>query len=166
MSTMLVKESLTARGRWCSQDRPKWPAHGVRLRSGHDSMGWGASTRYVPPGRTNVHCRLSSAPMDKHFHVWTRAGKTFLMRDRKYRTRSHANKDAGALRPDHRDRMVRECEQCPESRRSRRRPPRWAKVAREVAEAVGADPAAVRTALADALDAERREREAEATLAA
>ena len=61
MSTMLLKESLTARGRWCSQDRPKWPAHGVRGGSGHDSMGWGASTRYAPPGRTNVHCRLSSA---------------------------------------------------------------------------------------------------------
>ena len=96
--------------------------------------------------------------MDKHFHVWTRAGKTFLMRDRKYRTRSHANKDAVALRPDQRDRMVRECEQCPESRRSRRRPPRWAKVAREVAETVGADPAAVRTALEAALAGEREER--------
>ena len=51
--------------------------------------------------------------------------------------------------------MVRACEQCPTTTPSKRRPPRWATVARQVAAAVGAEPAAVRAALAAALDAER-----------
>ena len=93
--------------------------------------------------------------MDKHFHVWERRGKTFLMRDRPYITRSHANKDAAALQPNPGDRMVRECVTCPESQRSRRRPLRWAKVADEVAAALGADAATVRVALDTALEHEK-----------
>ena len=96
--------------------------------------------------------------MDKHYHVWTRAGKTFLMRDRPYNTRSHANKDAAALQPDPDDRMVRECSVCPVSRRSRRRPVRWSRVAAEVALAVGADPGDVRRALEAAIETDRAER--------
>ena len=93
--------------------------------------------------------------MDKHFHVWERRGKTFLMRDRPYITRSHANKDAAALQPDPGDRMVRECAACPESQRSRRRPVRWSRVAAEVAKALGADPGDVRRALDAALEHEK-----------
>ena len=52
--------------------------------------------------------------------------------------------------------MVRACEQCPTTTPSKRRPPRWATVARQVAAAVGAEPAAVRAALAAALTAERQ----------
>ena len=40
-------------------------------------------------------------------------------------------------------------------RKRRQRPPRWATVTRQVAAAVGADPAAVRRALATALQGER-----------
>ena len=93
--------------------------------------------------------------MEKHYHVWLRAGKTFLMRDRPYTTRSHANKNAGALRSDPGDRMVRECTVCPESQRSRRRPPRWSRVAGEMAAALGADAATVRAALDTALKNEK-----------
>ena len=90
-----------------------------------------------------------------HYHIWLRAGRTFLMQTRPYQTRSHANKDAVAQRPDQRDRMVRECLDCPPSRRSKRRPVRWALVAAEVAAAAGADPATVREALREALERER-----------
>ena len=93
--------------------------------------------------------------MDKHYHVWLRRGKTFLMQDRLYNTRSHANKDAAALQPDPGDRMVRECLVCPPSKRSKRRPVRWALIAKEVATAVGADPAIIREALRAALERER-----------
>ena len=51
--------------------------------------------------------------------------------------------------------MVRECLDCPPSRRSKRRPVRWALVAAEVAAAAGADPATVREALREALERER-----------
>ena len=61
--------------------------------------------------------------------------------------------------PDKADRLVLQCEQCPEPRRSRRRAPRWARVAREVVEAVGADPRAVRSALEAALAGERERTE-------
>ena len=93
--------------------------------------------------------------MDKHFHIWERRGKTFLMRDRPYTTRSHANKDAAALQPEAGNRMVRECLECPPSKRSKRRPVRWALIAKEVATAVGADPATIRVALREALERER-----------
>ena len=54
------------------------------------------------------------------------------------------------------DRMVRACTECPTTTPSKRRPPRWATVARQVAAAVGAEPAAVRAALAAALTTERQ----------
>ena len=49
------------------------------------------------------------------------------------------------------DRLVLACTECPPTRPSKRRPPRWATVARQVAAAVGAEPAAVSAALAAAL---------------
>ena len=90
-----------------------------------------------------------------HFHVWTRAGKVFRMHDRPYESRHTATKAARRLKPDAADRLVLACSKCPESRPSRRRPPRWSVVARAVAEAVGAPAARVREALAAALAAER-----------
>ena len=96
--------------------------------------------------------------MEKHFHVWVRAGRAFLIVDRKYHTRSHANKDAEKMKPAPEDRMVRGCVACPPSRRSRRRPVRWSRVAAEVAQAVGADPGDVRRALEAAIEADRAER--------
>ena len=92
---------------------------------------------------------------DKHFHIWTRAGRTFLMGTRRYTTRSHANKDAVAARPAAADRMVRECSKCPASTRSKRRPPSWSRVAADVAAAMNVDPAALRAELERALEAER-----------
>ena len=94
--------------------------------------------------------------MDKHYHVWLRSGVVFVLKAKRYKSRAHANKVAAEMREDPEDRMVRACEQCPTTTPSKRRAPRWATVARQVAAAVGADPAAVRAALTAALDAERQ----------
>ena len=93
--------------------------------------------------------------MDKHFHVWTRSGTVFVLKPKPYRSRAHANKVAAELRASPDDRMVRACVECPTTQPSKRRPPRWATVARAVAAELGADPAAVRAALDAALAAER-----------
>ena len=93
-----------------------------------------------------------------HFHVWTRSGKIFTMQERRFDSRTTANKAARRLRPAAADRLVLRCESCPVTRPSKRRPPRWVVVARSVAETFGLQPAAVREALAAALDAERRHR--------
>ena len=93
--------------------------------------------------------------MDKHHHVWLRSGTVFVLKAKPYKSRAHANKVAAEMRANPDDRMVRACTECPTTAPSKRRPPRWATVARQVAAAVGAEPAAVRAALAAALDAER-----------
>ena len=93
--------------------------------------------------------------MALHFHVWTRSGRVFRFHAHPYASRSHASKVAAKLRPDKADRLVLQCEACPPTQRSRRRPPRWAKVAAEMAAALGADPADVRRALDAALEHEK-----------
>ena len=77
------------------------------------------------------------------------------MRERPYKSRHTATKAARRLRSDVADRLVLACSSCPESRPSRRRPPRWSVVARTVAAAVGAPAVQVREAMAAALAAER-----------
>ena len=93
--------------------------------------------------------------MDKHYHVWVRSGVVFMLKAKRYRSRAHANKVAAEMRADPEDRMVRACTECPTTSPSKRRPPRWANLARQVAEAVGADSGVVRRALDRALAAER-----------
>ena len=93
--------------------------------------------------------------MDTHFHVWTRSGRVFRLHDKPYASRSHAAKVAVRLRPDKADRMVRECEQCPCSQRSKRQQIRWNQVADALAVKFGADRVTVRAALRDAIGAER-----------
>ena len=93
--------------------------------------------------------------MEPHYHVWVRSGRVFSLVGRPYTSRSHAAKVAAELREDPQDRMVRACTNCPPSKRSRRRPPRWARVATKVAEVVGADPGTVHQALKAALEADR-----------
>ena len=75
----------------------------------------------------------------------------FTMVARPYAVASTAHRYAEKLRPDKGDRLVLACEACPTTRPSKRRPMRWATVARQVAAAVGAEPAAVRAALAAAV---------------
>ena len=94
--------------------------------------------------------------MEPHFHAWLRSGRVYTMVARPYAVASTAHRYAEKLRPDKGDRLVLACTECPPTRPSKRRPPRWATVARQVAAAVGADPAAVRAALDAALDAERQ----------
>ena len=94
--------------------------------------------------------------MEPHFHAWLHSGRVFTMTARPFTDRTTAHRWATKQRPDKGDRLVLACEACPPTRPSKRRAPRWATVARQVAAAVGADPAAVRAALAAALDAERQ----------
>ena len=98
--------------------------------------------------------------MEAHYHAWIRSGRVFTMVSRPFADRSTAHRLAAKRRPDKADRLVLACEHCPPTRPSKRRPPRWATVARQVAAAIGADPAAVRAALATALAAERQRRSA------
>ena len=93
--------------------------------------------------------------MEPHFHAWLRSGRVYTMVARPFAERSTAHRWATKQRPDKADRLVLACTECPPTRPSKRRPPRWATVARQVAAAVGAEPAAVRAALAAALAAER-----------
>ena len=96
--------------------------------------------------------------MDKHYHIWVRSGRIFMFRAKPYKSRAHASKVAAKLRADPDDRMVRACMKCPESRKSRRLPPRWPRVATAMAETLGADPGKVRRALVAALKHERDHR--------
>ena len=93
--------------------------------------------------------------MDVHFHVWVRSGRVFTMRPKSYRTQPAAFKAAAKLRPDAGDRMVRKCTDCPTTKPSKRKPPRWSVVARAVAERFDLKPVAVREVLTAALEAER-----------
>jgi len=90
-----------------------------------------------------------------HYHAWLRSGRVFTMAAKPFNDRTVAHKWAVRKRPDKADRLILACSSCPESRPSRRRPPRWSVVARTVAAAVGAPTAQVREALATALSAER-----------
>ena len=94
--------------------------------------------------------------MEAHYHVWLRTGRIFAMVALPFADRTTAHRWATKNRPNKADRLVLACEACPPTRPSKRRPMRWATVARQVAAAVGADPAAVRAALAGALAAERQ----------
>ena len=70
----------------------------------------------------------------KHFHVWVRSGRVFTMRPLLYESRHTATSVARRLRLNGADRLVLACEACPETRPSRRRPPRWGAIARRLAE--------------------------------
>ena len=94
--------------------------------------------------------------MEAHYHAWLRAGRIFSIVARPFADRTTAHRWATKQRPNKADRLVLGCTECPPTSPSKRRPPRWATVARQVAAAVGADPAAVRAALAAALTAERQ----------
>ena len=93
--------------------------------------------------------------MQPHFHAWLRSGRVFTMVARPFADRTTCYRWATKQRPDKGDRLVLGCTECPPTAPSKRRPMRWATVARQVAAAVGAEPAAVRAALAAALAAER-----------
>ena len=77
------------------------------------------------------------------------------MRPKLYNTQPAAFKAAAKLRPDAGDRMIRKCTDCPVTRPSKRKPPRWSVIARAVAERFDLQAAAVRQVLTDALEAER-----------
>ena len=96
--------------------------------------------------------------MTTHYHAWIRSGRVFTMAPRVFADRTVAHKWAARKRTVKQDRLVLACEGCPETRPSKRRPPRWSVIAREVAQALGVKSIEVREALATALSAERRRR--------
>ena len=77
------------------------------------------------------------------------------MGTRKFASRTTAHRYAERQRPDARDRFVLSCTDCPPPKPSRRRPPRWATVARTVAAAVGVPAEQLREALDEALKTEK-----------
>ena len=95
-----------------------------------------------------------------HYHVWLRAGTMFGMQATRFTDRTVAHRWAARKRPDRADRLVLACEACPQPQRSRRRPPAWGRIARDVAAAFGLPAAEVRQALAAAQAADRERRRA------
>ena len=93
-----------------------------------------------------------------HYHAWLRSGWIFTMQTRRVADRTVAHKWASRQRPTKADRVVMACEQCPATRPSKRRPPRWALVARNLAARFSIDANALRTALVSELAAERERR--------
>ena len=77
------------------------------------------------------------------------------MAPRRFEVASTAYRWAARQRTEKGDRLVLACEVCPETRPSKRRPPRWSVIARAVAERFDLQAAAVRQVLTDALEAER-----------
>ena len=71
-----------------------------------------------------------------HFHVWRRSGRVFTLRPKRYSVRVTAAKAAERLEPDPTRRMVRSCEACPPSARSRRTRPARSTVTRRMAKAL------------------------------
>ena len=71
-----------------------------------------------------------------HFHVWRRSGRVFTLRPKRYSVRVTAAKAAERLEPDPFRRMVRSCEACPPSARSRRTRPARSTVTRRMAKAL------------------------------
>ena len=65
------------------------------------------------------------AETQPHFHIWTRCGRIFSLLERRYNTKQAALQAATKLRPDAADRMVRACVECPTTKPSKRRQPRW-----------------------------------------
>ena len=91
----------------------------------------------------------------KHFHVWVRSGRVFTMRPRLYESRHTATSVARRLRPNAADRLVLGCEDCPATKPSKRKAPRWGAVARRLAARFDLPAGEVRAALATELAAER-----------
>ena len=77
------------------------------------------------------------------------------MREKRHRTKQAALQAAMKLRQDAADRMVRSCTDCPATSPSKRRPPRWATIARALAARFDLPAGEVREALAAELAAER-----------
>ena len=114
--------------------------------------GCGGRSRRGPAGRGDAQQSLRALPilgvMEPHFHAWLRFGRIFTMDARLFADRTTTHRWTAKQRPNKADRLVPACTGCPPTRPSKRRPPRWVTVARQVAAAVGAEPTAVRAALA------------------
>ena len=83
----------------------------------------------------------------------------FAMKATKFADRTVAHRWAARQRPIKADRLVLACDACPQPQRSRRRPPAWGRIARDLAAAVGLPIVEVRYALDEAREADRRRRE-------
>ena len=90
-----------------------------------------------------------------HYHAWLRSGRVFTMSSRRFEIQSTAHRWATGQRPEKGDRLVLGCEACPETRPSKRRPPRWGAIARRLAARFDWPASEVREALAAELAADR-----------
>ena len=96
-----------------------------------DALGAVTRNNRCDPANTRV--------MEPHFHAWLRFGRIFTIVTRPFADRTTVHRWATRQWPDRADRLILACEHCPPTRPSKRRPPRWATVARQVAAAVGAE---------------------------
>ena len=118
---------------------------------------------------TKASSRLSARSTTPHYSgarsSGGRSGQMFGMKATKFQDRTVAHRWAARQRPDKADRLVLSCEECPRPARSRRRPPAWGRIARDVAAAVGLPVVDVRHALDEARerDAERQQEQQPAT---
>ena len=149
------RRAAAARKHRKRRERPLMARHGLGGGSGYDCITWAQPTRWAKTVATIVAILPILGGMEPHFHAWLRSGRIFTMVTRPFTDRTTAHRWAAKQRPGKADRLVLACTECPPTRPSKRRAPRWATVARQVAAAVGAEPAAVRRALATALAAER-----------
>ena len=131
---------------------PQRPCKAIQGRRGH-STGPGR----VRSARGDV-CRDSCTGADieaMHYHAWLRSGRVFTMSSRRFEIQSTAHRWATGQRPEKGDRLVLGCEACPETRPSKRRPPRWGAIARRLAARFDWPASEVREALAAELAADR-----------
>ena len=91
----------------------------------------------------------------EHFHVWVRSGKIYSMQERRFDSRTTAHKAAVKLRQEKTDRLVLACASCPTTKPSKRRPLRWATIARALAARFDLQAGEVREALTAEIAAER-----------
>ena len=85
------------------------------------------------------------------------------MAPRRFEVASTAYRWAARQRPEAADRLVLACEVCPATRPSRRRPPRWATIARRLAARFDLPTGEVREALAAEIAADRDRAESRGT---
>ena len=96
-----------------------------------------------------------------HYHAWLRSGRVFTMSPRVFDGRTAAHNWATRQRDEKSDRLVLACESCPVTKPSKRRPLRWATIARRLADRFDLQAGDVRDALAAELAAERSRRNGE-----
>ena len=126
-----------------SSTTTRWNGRGcpVRLRTVPGVRAYGLRRRIVASWNCGNDCcavaLVEPIRRGMHYHAWLRSGQMFGMKATRFQDRTVAHRWAARQRPDKADRLVLSCVECPRPARSRRRPPAWGRIARDVAAAVG-----------------------------